>query len=93
MISELLRSRKSMLLAAFAAVTFLTSCGDSDFWDSSCRSEREEIESRFGPPEDVDTYRSSRYSEETWWYWSRGFAYTFTYYNYCEVSISTFSPR
>ena len=74
-------------------MTFLTSCGDSEFWDSSCKSEQEDIESRLGPPEEVETYRSSQYTQETWWYWSRGVSYTFSYYNSCEVSTYTFAPQ
>jgi hypothetical protein len=39
---------------------FLTSCGDSEFWDSSCKSERAEIEDLLDSPEEVETYRSSQ---------------------------------
>lgn len=80
-----------LLFTALFAGT-LIGCGDSPFWDSSCKSEMNEIRGKMGEPEEVNTYNSGDYSKTDWWYWTRGIQYSFTYYKYCEVSTYTFRP-
>lgn len=71
----------------------LASCGgDSKFWDSSCNSEKDDVKSRLGTPEEVQNYSSSGYTSDSWWYWKKGIEYTFTYTTSCDVSTYTFTP-
>lgn len=61
----------------------------------NCDDEMDDIKSKKGTPEEVNTYSTSDYKSETWWYWSKGISYTFTWgssVGKCEVSTYTFSP-
>lgn len=39
--------------------------------------ERIETRQEYGEPEDTTTYSTDDYWTETWWYWSKGIAFTF----------------
>lgn len=60
----------------------------------SCDSDKDDIKSKHGTPEEVNSYSSSGYTSDTWWYWSKGISFTFTYTSSkgCEVSTYTFTP-
>lgn len=82
---------KIIVIVIFSVL--LTACGgDSKFWDSSCKSEMGDVKARLGEPEEVNNYSSSGYTSTSWWYWTRGVEYTFTYTNSCDVSTYTFTP-
>lgn len=85
-------SNKARLMLIVFAALLASACGDSSFWDSSCESEMDDVRARMGAPEDVNTYTSGDYQSVSWWYWTRGISYTFTYYQECRISTYTFTP-
>lgn len=80
------------IIITLSLAGILMGCGDSSFWDTSCKSEMNKIRDKMGEPEEVKTYNSGDYSNTDWWYWTKGIEYSFTYYKSCEVSTYTFSP-
>jgi len=56
----------------------------------------DQIRGTYGEPEEINTYSSSDYSSETWWYWSKGISYTFKWGSLiegdCDISTYTFDP-
>lgn len=64
--------------------------------DCTCENEMDDIRDQYGNPEEKNTYSSSDYKSETWWYWSKGRSYTFEWGSSvegdCEVSTYTFDP-
>lgn len=64
--------------------------------DCDCSDEMDEIRSKYGEPEEVSTYSSSGYKSESWWYWSKGVNYDFTWGSdvegCCDKSQYTFDP-
>jgi hypothetical protein len=52
----------------------------------------DDVRARMGAPEDINTYTSGDYQSVSWWYWTRGISYTFTYYQECRISPYTFTP-
>lgn len=61
---------------------------------TNCDDEKSDVRSKYGAPEEINTYSSSGYSSETWWYWKKGVSFTFmtTPQKACEESKYTFSP-
>ncbi len=61
-----------------------------------CESDMEEIRDLWGSPTEVNRYDSEGYHSETWWYWSRGKSFTFTWGSdvskACDMSTFTFTP-
>lgn len=55
-----------------------------------------DIRNQYGEAEEKQTYSSSDYYSETWWYWTKGISYTFAWGSSvkggCEVSKYTFEP-
>ena len=66
------------------------------FCSSNCDDEMDQIRGTYGEPEEINTYSSSDYSSETWWYWSKGISYTFKWGSLidgdCDMSTYTFDP-
>ena len=66
------------------------------FCSSNCDSEMDDIEGTYGKAEETSSYSSEGYHSETWWYWSKGVSYTFTWGSSiegdCDMSTYTFSP-
>lgn len=77
---------------------FITSCGGGGglFGSCDCDKAKEEIRNDLGTPEEVNSYNSDDYHSETYWYWSKGISYTFTWGSVvdgcCQVSTYTFAP-
>jgi hypothetical protein len=63
---------------------------------SNCDNEKEDIRSQWGPPEEINAYDTSDYHSEEWWYWTKGFEYTFKWGKNvergCETSRYSFTP-
>ncbi len=90
-----MKARKTLLTAMLAGL--LSSCSAvEDFWGSAdCEDEQRGAISRYGQPEDVETYSGSGNSSETYWWWSKGRSETFNWgdsYDNCERSVYTFTP-
>ncbi len=59
----------------------------------NCDSSKSDRRKSSGAPEEVTSYSSGNYSTETWWYWSKGISYTFTWgTDGCKTSSYSFSP-
>lgn len=61
----------------------------------NCDSEMRKTRNKYGSPEEVNDYNSDGYHSVTWWYWSKGVSYTFTWgadVGGCEKSTYSFSP-
>ena len=81
-------------LLALVVASALAGCGGG--LDNSCDDEREDLVKSAGNPEELDRYDNGDYHSWTYWYWSSGFARTFTWggpVNGCEISDYTFSPH
>jgi hypothetical protein len=63
---------------------------------SNCDDEKKDVRSQWGPPEEINTYDTSDYHSEDWWYWTKGFEYTFKWGRHvehaCETSRYNFTP-
>lgn len=61
-----------------------------------CTAKKEDVKEKYGNPEEVNTYTSDGYNSDSWWYWSKGISYTFTWGSIvdgcCDMSVYTFSP-
>jgi len=77
---------KRLLSALFALV--VVGCA------YNCDKEMDKIRSQYGEPEEVNSYDSGGYHSVSWWYWSKGKEFTFTWSKdkACERSTYTFSP-
>ncbi|MEE8578062.1 MAG: hypothetical protein V3T31_12475 [candidate division Zixibacteria bacterium] len=63
--------------------------------DDNCDDKMAETRTSNGEPEEVQTYDSGDYHSVSWWYWSQGVNYDFTWgenVDGCEVSRYTFDP-
>ena len=64
--------------------------------DCDCGDDMKKVRKKYGSPEEVYSYSSDGYYSRSWWYWSRGFQYEFTWGRHvsgcCDVSIFTFPP-
>lgn len=68
---------------------FICSCS------SNCDNEMGDTRSKYGSPEEVNNYSSGGYYSTSWWYWTKGIEFTFTWgknVSGCEVSTFTFEP-
>ena len=85
---------KNVFLALVIAT--LAACGDGGILDWDCDGEMSEAKSRFGEPNDVQSFTATGYNSVTYWWWWRGLAKTFTWgsnvQGACEVSNYTFTP-
>ena len=85
-------SKKLFVYAA--ACLLISGCGSS--MDDDCSSKMDHLRNSQGQPQEVITFSSGDHHSETWWYYSRGFAKTFTWesgnYGSCDVSDFTFNP-
>lgn len=83
--------RTKIILLIFLCL-YLSCC----IFKCNCDNEMEDIRNQYGKPEEVESYSSSEYQSETWWYWSKGISYTFTWGSsvkgHCELSKYTFTP-
>ena len=81
------------VFASMLALLITVSC--SWFCDD-CDDEKSETRSSRGEPEEIDTYNSSGYHNEDWWYWSQGYEKSFTWGSSvsecCDTSEYTFAP-
>ena len=61
-----------------------------------CTDKMAEIKAKHGAPEEITSYHSSGFHSVNWWYWSRGFEYTFTWGSDvkggCDISLFQFTP-
>lgn len=61
-----------------------------------CDDDMSKKRNQYGNPEEADSYSSTGYRSETWWYWSQGVSFTFEWgadvKTCCEVSTYTFEP-
>lgn len=82
---------KSFIVLSFLIVCLVVGgCGEKD-----CTDKMAEIRAKHGAPEEVISYSSSGYHSVNWWYWSRGFEYTFTWgtnITGCDISLYQFTP-
>ena len=66
-------------------------CGKCD-----CSDEMDSTRNKYGDPEEVNSYDSGGYHSESWWYWSKGKEFTFTWGSdvseCCDKSTYTFDP-
>lgn len=46
---------------------------------SNCDDEMSDVKKKYGSPEETTSYDSDGYDSETWWYWSKGVSFTFTW--------------
>jgi len=78
------------IIPLFVILIFFISCV------CNCDNEMDSKRKEYGNPEEVDSYTESGYHSETWWYWSKGISFTFTWgegvEGCCKVSTYTFSP-
>ncbi len=85
---------KTRSVATGCLVLSLAALVGCDLFD--CESEKDDTRERWGLPEEVDRYDSDNYHSETWWYWSRGQSFTFTWGGNvrggCDDSTYTFTP-
>ncbi len=67
----------------------LTGCFD-------CEGKMKDTRELWGLPTEIERFDSKGYHSETWWYWSRGQSFTFTWgtdvSSACDVSTYTFTP-
>lgn len=70
---------------------FIYSCSSSN-----CDDEMDRIKGQYGEPEEVNTYSSEGYYSQSWWYWSQGINFDFTWGSNvdggCDMSTYTFDP-
>ena len=69
--------------------------GSSMFIMYGCTGEIEELKSNRGDPEEIEKYDLENYHAWTFWYWSEGFAMTFTWGTGvvgCTTSQNIFFP-
>lgn len=81
------------LAALLTVVLLLSGCALLD--SPNCDHRIDEVRDKYGSPEEVTTYSTRDYATATWWYWSRGFSYTFTWgpaVGTCKVALYTFTP-
>ena len=60
-----------------------------------CEGKMDDTREKWGLPTEIQRYDSEGYHSETWWYWSRGQSFTFTWgsdVGTCDVSTYTFTP-
>ena len=58
-----------------------------------CDDAMDSRRSSSGPAEEVTSSSAGLRNAETWWYWSKGVSYTFTWgIAACEVTADTFTP-
>ena len=79
----------SVLFLTFILFYLIIGCS------SNCDKEMDKVRSKYGAPEEKNTYSSSGYHSETWWYWSKGISYTFSWgenVDGCDKSTYTFDP-
>ena len=66
------------------------------FCSSNCDDEMDSIRGSYGEPEEVSTYSSEGYNSQSWWYWSQGINFDFTWGSSvdgdCDMSTYTFDP-
>ncbi len=62
----------------------------------NCDKKMDEVRAKHGSPEETSKYSSAGYYSETWWYWSKGVSYTFTWgakvTGACDFSKYEFDP-
>ncbi len=88
-----------LLFFVSVCLVAMTSCGDveDDHYQSNCDDEISERIAVSGEPDeiDIDPAESGSYHSHTYWYFSRGFAATFTCgdnVDGCELDTITFCP-
>ena len=79
----------------FLLILFLlTGCDIADAIDDprNCDEQMKDTRTKYGDPEEVNTYDASDYHSHDWWYWSQGFEYTFIWGRdqSCQVSLYQF---
>ena len=82
-------SYKSMIIFLCLLCLVFVSCS------SNCDDKMSETRSRYGSPEEVNSYSSGGYNSVDWWYWSKGIEFGFTWgknVDGCQVSTYTFNP-
>ena len=78
-----------IILLFLVCVMFAGSCS------SNCDDKMGETRSRYGSPEEVNSFSADGYHSVDWWYWSKGVEFGFTWGNNvdgCQVSTYTFEP-
>jgi len=80
-----------LILSTLAIAMALSACGGSD---DGCDTLMDDARAKYGAPEEVSKYNSSKYYSESWKYWTKGIIYTFSKYDTdsCKVSTYTFTP-
>jgi hypothetical protein len=88
--------KNSLKIGVLLLCIFLLISTNCDWFECNCDDEMEDIRSDLGEPEEKARYDSQGYHTETWWYWTKGISYTFTWGNdirdCCEVSTFQFEP-
>lgn len=77
-------------LIVLLGLIFIGGCSDED-----CSEQMADIKAKYGTAEEVTTYDSKDYHNVDWWYWSKGFQYSFTWgsnIDGCDMSKYTFEP-
>ncbi len=81
---------KSKMFILIFICLFVYSCS------SNCDSKMDDIVGRYGKAEERSSYSSTGYFSETWWYWSKGLSFTFTWGSTvtgaCDMSKYEFDP-
>ena len=81
---------KNQILFTLMLMVIFFGCSKPD-----CTDQMAETKLKHGVAEEVNSYHSEGYHNIDWWYWSRGFQYSFTWGDNvkgCQVSVFTFSP-
>jgi hypothetical protein len=84
--------RKRYIILLLAAT--LAGCG-SEQLSVDCSQQMEDLRDELGQPQEVEGLDAGPYHRYTYWYWTLGFARTFTWdggYNSCETVDQTFPP-
>lgn len=84
-----MRCSRKVLVIMMLLTCMICSCS------SNCNDKMAETKRKYGPPEEVNTYSNSGYNSTSWWYWTKGIEFTFTWgdgVSGCEVSTFTFDP-
>jgi hypothetical protein len=81
-----------LLVALLTSSVFVSGCS----MECNCDKEMDKTRDRYGGPEEVNSYDSGGYHSVSWWYWSKGIEFTFTWGEYvdgcCDKSTYTFPP-
>lgn len=89
--------RAALLLAATLLLAGCETSSNLPARGEQCDEAMSETQAKYGTPEEVNTYTTSGYNSQTWWYWSQGLSVGFVWGSdvsrwSCDLSYYTFDP-